>query len=224
MPKSVMTPVFALLVSFLAIDVVTLVAPFFAYRYTDGVWGSAERMEFLAKAMASGLAFGLVAAITAERRNHSPWAFLLGHCGFVLALVMAVFDFDLEHPQAAPLAVVAAGFLGCVAVLGLTRQARPQAPPVHGLLKALCVVTGHCGNIWFGIALMGAIAVSVGAGTIIESMYTARAAQHYVYRAPWFGAIFFTAGLSMLSATLRKWPSASSRQAGSRCTRASRSS
>ena len=53
---------------------------------------------------------------------------------------------------------------------------------------------------------MGAIAVSVGAGTIVESAYTARAAQHAVYRAPWFGAIFFTAGLSMLCATFRKWP------------------
>src|SRR5262245_50245002 len=186
MPKHVMTPVFALLVSFLALDVLTLVVPFFVYRYTDNVWGSAERMEFLAKAMASGLAFGFVASVAAERRNRSPWAFLLGHAGFWLALLLALAGWALAHPQAAPLIAVAAGFAGCPHALGLPSRPSPAPPPVTGLLRGLCVLTGHCGNIWFGIALMATIAVSVGAGTIIESMYTARAAQHYVYRSPWF--------------------------------------
>jgi ResB-like family len=207
MPTGVMTPVFALLVTFLALDVVMLVAPYFRFRYTDDPWGSAERMEFLAKAMASALAFGLVASIAAERRNRSPWAFLLGHCGFWLAFVLAGFAWDLSHPRAAPMIVITTGFLGCVAVLLMTRTPGASPPPVAGVLKVLCHVTGACGNIWFGIVLMASIAVAVGFGTIVESMYvTAQVAQHYVYRSAWFGALFFTAGLSMLSATFRKWP------------------
>jgi hypothetical protein len=202
-----MTPVFALLVAFLAFDVLVLVAPYFAYRYTNDAWGSAERMEFLAKAMASALAFGLVSAIAAERRNRSPWAFLLGHCGYWLALALAAKGWDVDHPRAAPMLVISAGFAGCVLVILFTRAPREAPPRVDGALRAICRLTGLCGNIWFGIALMAAIAFSVGVGTIIESMYvTAQVAQHYVYRAAWFGAIFFTAGLSMLSATLRKWP------------------
>src|SRR5262245_48512903 len=153
MPKHVMTPVFALLVSFLALDVLTIVVPFFVFRFTDNVWGSPERMEFLAKAMASGLAFGLVASVAAERRNHSPWGFLLGHAGFWLAVLLALVNFDLEHPQAAPLIVVLTGFVGCILVLVMTSRRAREPRPVRGLLRALCTLTGHCGNIWFGIAL-----------------------------------------------------------------------
>lgn len=206
MQKHVMTPVFALLVAFLALDVLSIVAPFFTFRFTENPWGSPERMSFLAKSMASALAFGFVAAVAAERKNRSPWAFLAGHASFWLALVLALTGFDTKEPRGAPLAVVLAGFAGCILVLWFTRTPRPEPPPVRGLLRGLCMLTGRCGNIWFGITLMGAIAISVGAGTILESMYTARAAQHYVYRAAWFGAIFFTGGLSMLSATFRKWP------------------
>jgi hypothetical protein len=206
MPKGVMSPVFALLVLFLAIDTVILTAPYYAFRFTDDPWGSAERMEFLAKAMASALAFGFVASLAAERRNYSPWAFLAGHAGFWLAVLLAALDWDLDHGRAAPLLAVAAGFLGCIAVAALTSKPRGSPPPVRGLLLAACRLTGACGNIWFGIALMTAIVAVVGAGTLIETKYSARAAQFLVYRSAWFGAIFFTAGLSMLSATFRKWP------------------
>ena len=148
-----------------------------------------------------------MASIAAERRNRSPWAFLLGHAGFWVALALAAADWDVEPP---PRRAAARRLRG---VPRLHRDAArdghspaPRRRPSRRPLRAICWLTGACGNIWFGITLMGAIAVSVGAGTIVESTYTARAAQHAVYRAPWFGAIFFTAGLSMLCATFRKWP------------------
>src|SRR5436190_12776849 len=97
MPKGVMSPVFALLIAFLALDTLILVGPYYAFRFTEDPWGSAERMEYLAKAMASALAFGFVASLAAERRNHSPWAFLLGHAGFWLALGFAAAGWDLDH-------------------------------------------------------------------------------------------------------------------------------
>jgi hypothetical protein len=206
MPKGVMSPVFALLVAFLALDVVLLVSPYYVYRFTDNLWGSAERMEFLAKAMAAALTFGFLASIAAERRNHSPWAFLLGHAGFWVALSLAAAGYDVEHARAAALWSLGAGFLGCVIVVLMTATPRAAPPPVRGLLLALCRVTGACGNIWFGIALMAAIALTVGTGTMVESVYNAQVAQYVIYRSPWFGALFFTAGLSMLSATFRKYP------------------
>src|SRR5687768_17080305 len=83
--KGHMTPCFALLTLFLVVDVAFLVVPFHLFRFTDDPWGSASRMGFLARAMASALAFGLVAAIAAERRNHSQWFFAIGHLAFPVA-------------------------------------------------------------------------------------------------------------------------------------------
>ena len=70
-------------------DVACLVVPFYTARFSDSPWGSADRMAFLARAMAASLAFGLVTSIAAERRNHSNWHFLLGHIVFPFALLLA---------------------------------------------------------------------------------------------------------------------------------------
>ena len=87
-PKGHMAPCFALLALFLVLDVASFVIPFYASRFSDSPWGSPDRAGFLARAMASALAFGFVAAVAAERRNHSAWWFLLGHAGFPLALAL----------------------------------------------------------------------------------------------------------------------------------------
>ncbi|MBX7106560.1 MAG: hypothetical protein K1X57_20965, partial [Gemmataceae bacterium] len=217
-PKGHMTPCFGLLTFFLMVDVACLVVPFYSARFSDSPWGSAERMAFLARAMAASLAFGLVTAIAAERRNHSTWHFLLGHLGFPVALVLATLGFDQAKagvtlpiwnptgPAGANLLVVISAFAGALVSLGLTRFARSEMPPMGRGLKAVCRLMFQIGNLWFGIALMLVIGSTVAAGTFVENSYGTKAAQYLIYRSPWFGAVFFTGGMSMLCATFRKYP------------------
>jgi hypothetical protein len=217
-PKGHMTPSLALLATFLAIDVASFVIPFYVSPFTESPWGSADRMEFLARGMASALAFGFFAAVAAERRNHSSWWFLLGHAGFPLALVFAIAGFDAgapnvqrhfldpREPTGATALVIAAGFLGTVVTLIATRRSKPTLVPMNAPLSAISRLLFRWGNIWLGIVLMVGIAATVAAGTLLENRYGAKGAQYLVYRSPWFGAIFFTGGMTMLCATFRKYP------------------
>jgi hypothetical protein len=213
-----MIPCFALLLLFLVIDTASFVIPFYASRFGDGPWGTPDRMAFLTRAMASALAFGFLAAVAADRRNHSGWWFLVGHAGFPLALVLAIAGWDLppsraqaeafalRGPFGAMLMVITTGFLGTVLTFVLTRRARPALAPPARAMSGTCRLMFNWGNIWFGISLMAAIGVSVAVGTLLENRFGAKGAQFLVYRSPWFGAIFFAGGISMLCATFRKYP------------------
>src|SRR6188472_1540380 len=136
--------------------------PFFLARFADSAWGSPDRMAFLARAMASALAFGFLAAVTAERRGHSSWWFLAGHAGFPLALVFAIAGMDLRKPGPDPglfdprgpagaaAIVIAAGFFGTAATLVATRRARPEPAPMTSLQARICRLMHHWGNICSG--------------------------------------------------------------------------
>jgi ResB-like family len=216
-PKGHMLPCFGLLTFLLVLDVAALVIPFYITRFSDNPWGGPDRMEFLARAMASALAFGFVAAVAADRRNHSGWWFLLGHAGFPLAIVAAFLGwdqptarpkgpFDPTGPTGAMAAVIAAGFLGTCLTLFLTRKAREAPAPLDPKMGRICRLMSRWGNIWFGMTMMFAIGVAVATGTFLENRYGAKGAQYLVYRSPWFGAIFFAGGVAMLCATFRKYP------------------
>lgn len=206
-PRGRLHPSFALLLFFLSVDVAALLfLPYFATRWTDSPWASADRLAYLGKAIAGGLAFGLVASISAERRNRSPWWFLAGHVGVIVAAVAAVADMDRASPFSATLAVVVAGFAG--AVVALFGSAKPSgAPrPLDPLLDAICRLLYSWSNIWFGIVLMAVVAIATQYGSIHENRFNSKAAHFDVYRSWWFGATWFVAGVSMLAATFRKWP------------------
>ncbi len=206
MPKGHMTPCLALLTLILVLDVLLIVGPFYLFRFTDDPWGSPERMGFIARGMASALAFGLVAAIAAERRNHSPWMFLLGHAGFIVTLAAAALGLDRDWPRAASIGSVVTGFAGAVAALLLTSRPKPRLELPGALLRSICRTMHALGNIWFGMVLMTAIAVLLWHGIDVENEFGTKAAQYLVYRSWWFGTIFFTGGVSMLCATFRKYP------------------
>lgn len=206
-PRGRLHPCFALFCAFLTLDVaVLLLVPYFLTRHGDSPWNDPARLGFLGKAIASGLAFGLVASVSAERRGRSPWWFLAGHGGPVAAGLLALAEVDASRPFAATLAVVGVGFLG--AVVALTAAARPLpaprplGPALDGVARAAYAVS----NIWVGIVLMSVVAIAVQYGSIHENLYGAKSAHANVYRSLWFGATWFVAGLSMLAATFRKWP------------------
>ena len=108
-PKGHMTPCLAFLAFFLVVDVAACVVPFYLARFTDSPWGSPDRMAFLARAMASALAFGFLAAVAAERRGHSSWWFLAGHAGFPLALAFAIAGLDLPKLGPEPASSIRGG-------------------------------------------------------------------------------------------------------------------
>jgi hypothetical protein len=200
-------PCFALFCAFMTLDVALLLyVPYFAARFTDSPWSAADRMGFLGKAIASGLAFGLVASISAERRNRSPWWFIAGHLGVFVAAAAAFSGFDRSSPFAATLAVVSAGFLGSVVALFATQRPADLPPKADPALSAIMRLMYAVSNVKFGIVLMAIVAVAVQYGSIHENRYNSKSAHFEVYRSWWFGSTWFLAGLSMLAATFRKWP------------------
>ena len=206
-PRGRLHPSFALFLFFLTVDVAALLfLPYFATRWTDSPWATADRLAFLGKAIAGGLAFGLVASISAERRNRSPWWFLAGHFGVIVAAVAALADFDRASPFSATLAVVVAGFIGAVGALFGSSKPADAPKAFDPALDAICRLLYAWSNIWFGILLMAVVAIATQYGSIHENRFNSKAAHFDVYRSWWFGATWFVAGVSMLAATFRKWP------------------
>lgn len=201
-----LSPVFAFLIAFLAIDVAFIVVPWFLDRAEGGPWASPDRVAFLAKTMATSLAFGLVGALGAESRGRTPWWFLAGHAGWCVALGLAIAGTDARHPTESMLAAIATGFAGTMVALWAsgTPSATPWMP--GPATRAVGRVTHAIGNLWFGIGLLVALTAISAYGTFYEESYGTKAVQHAVYRSWWFGGLFFVTGLSMLAATFRKWP------------------
>ncbi|HYC77739.1 MAG TPA: cytochrome c biogenesis protein ResB [Planctomycetota bacterium] len=200
-----MHPCFALFMAFLAVDVVAfLYLPYASQIDADGPWARSGRLGFLGLAVASALAFGLTASVTAERRNRSPWWFVAGHFGPVVAVLCAALD--LDRTWGASAAVIAAGFIGVMVAIVACATPLPAPRPIDPLLLGLGRITARAGNIWLGITLMIFLAVATWYGAIVENIYNAKTAHFTVYRTPWFGATWFLGGFSMLAATFRKWP------------------
>jgi hypothetical protein len=210
-------PRYALLLLFLVVDAVLVVGPFYALRYADGPHGTPERAAFLAAAAGAALLFGFVAAARAEGRGRAPWFFLLGHVGLPVAFAAAAAGADRAAPVvlgawrfvAADVALfccAATSLCGAALAAFLTRGS-PRVPAAPGrATAAICRAAAGFGDLRVGIALMVAIALVIAGGTLVEDRFGAKAAQALVYRAPWFGALFFAGGVSMLCATFRKSP------------------
>jgi hypothetical protein len=206
-PRGGVHPCFTLLIVLGTLDCAALLfLPYIFGRDGDSPWASAPRAAFLGKAIASGLAFGLTASISADRRNRSPWWFLAGHVGVLLAAVLSAIGQDLSSPFGSSLAVVAAGFVGSAFALVTAAKPKEAPAPLDPLLLGLCRLVHATSNVKFGVALMAIVAIAVQFGSIHENRFNSRAAHHDVYRSWWFVSLWFVAGISMLSATFRKWP------------------
>ena len=229
-PPREMTPVFSVFMTALFFDaVVMLFLPYILTAYSDSPWGEVPRIAFLAVSMWSGLIFGLLASVVAERRGHTPWWFLAGHLGTFAALPLAANGMAEENSLMAKLIVFGLGMGGTLACFAVVRNyapdggnpalaSNPYAPPAAPagatrvayrpgpLTRALGRMWHACGNIWFGISLLIAIAVAWHWGTWWEDWYGHKAAMTMFYNAWWYGLIQLAFTASLISATLRKYP------------------
>lgn len=217
--RGVMAPVFTVLMTVGFLDVVLLLlVPFSLTRYTESPWSSSGRLGFLALAVGAGILFGIITAVAADRRNRSPWWFLAGHAGTFAAPLMAAIDWDhgiplaaswgMEGPGSARMLVLllcAVGSLVAFTVFSLT-PVREHPPPPGPLLRGLGRFFHGAGNIYLGISLLILLVAGLFYGTFVENDYSHRAAKYLVYTAPWFGTLLLAFSVSLISATLRKYP------------------
>lgn len=206
-PKE-MTPVFTVLMTMVTVDFLLLICLPFAIAYgTDSPWGDTPRLEFLGLAMLSATVYGVCASVLAEQRNHSAWWYLAGHIGAFAAPVFVAMGMVEDHWLTARLLVFGIGMIGTIATI-LIVQAYPRESTGEPapMTRALGRMWHACGNIWFGIALLIVLAAAWHAGTWWEDRYGHRSAQTVFYGAWWFGALMLVFTLSIISATLRKYP------------------
>lgn len=205
-PKE-MTPVFTVLMTVLFLDVpLILLLPFLIAAHTDSPWGDVPRVGFLGLSVWSGIVFGTLASVVAERRNHSAWWFLAGHLGAVAAIPLAAAGMAETAPLTARLIVFGVGMAGTLAAFVIV-QAYPRGPSEPGpLTHALGRMWHAAGNIWFGITLMIILAAAWHQGTWWENAYGHKSAGHVFYSSWWYGLLQLTFSSALISATLRKYP------------------
>lgn len=201
-------PVFTVLLTVLAFDVLfLLMLPYLLTAGTDSPWASSGHLSFLGAAVLSGMVFGTLAAVVADRRNQSPWWFLAGHAGAFISPVVAAAGLVEQSPFSARMIIFAAGLAGTVGAL-LIIQATPgrNRPQPGGLSTALGRFWFQFSNIYLGIALLILFVVALHLGTWWEEKYGSRSAMAVFYTAWWFGGLLLAAAFSMLAATFRKFP------------------
>ena len=205
-PKLHMTPVLTVFMTVLYIDVVALlVVPFLLTTGTDSPWQFGPRLAFLGQAVATGLVFGLLASVIAERRNHTAWWFLAGQVGTFLAPLLALADWDQGF--APRLVVMLSSLVGTVLCMTIVQAfAREHPREWSAPTRATSRFWHACGNIWFGIGLLVLLTSAVAYGPFWENDYGAKSAQHVIYTSWWFGLIFLGFSASLIAATLRKYP------------------
>lgn len=203
-----MTPVFTLLIAFTFLDVLALlVFPFLSTRHTDSLWQDPARLGFLGASILSGLVFGILTAVSAERRNHTPSWFLAGHLGTFLAPLLAEQGMAESSPIAARLLVYGLCAAGCLAALAFFRlRPREHLSEIGPVLQGLGRFFHSSGNIWIGIGLLVLLIIGIFIGGFCETFYGGKAARSLVYTGWPFGILFLLFALSLVSATLRKFP------------------
>ncbi len=200
-----MPPVLAILLLIGAVEILLLVLlPWLLAHGTDSAWVQSERLAHLALAVLGSTVFGAIAGITAERRGNSPWWALLGHAGSVVAPLVAAFGLVESSPLAARLAPAMAGTLGALMPLAWKAPATAWEPGPG--TRTLARLAHAAGNIWLGISLLALLAAAIWWGSWVENAFGHKAAMAMIYTSGWLGFVFFAFTVSLVAATLRKYP------------------
>jgi len=203
--QGAMPPLLAILLAIGALEVLLLVLlPWLLAHGTDSLWVQSERLAHLALAVLGSTVFGALAGVSAERRGHSPWWALLGHVGSALAPCLAAFGLVETSPLVARLAPAMAGTLGALLPLAWKAPEKPWEPG-RGT-QELSRVAYALGNIWLGISLLAVLAGAIWWGSWVENAYGHKAAMAMIYTSGWLGFVFFAFTVSLVAATLRKYP------------------
>lgn len=179
--------------------------PYLLNRNADSPWSEPQRILLWSTITFASTVHGLMAYLTAHRRGFGPWVFFaVAAPGLVLAYV-----FDLVGLSPAWGAVLLpASWL----VLALIAGKRPLTAPVrpNGFFLALDRLAFVTGNLWFGIAQIVAILVTLVAATLYESKVGGtlgnEAAYARYYNSSWFGTLCLLFFVTLYCATMRKWP------------------
>ena len=207
-PRGTMPPAFAVLLTVAILDVVlVLLVPFLLNRDSLNPWLVTDILAFRGFAVLCGLVFGTVAAVVADRANHTPWWFLAGQAGTFAAPVLASTEMVTQSPALASGIVAGLCAAGALATIFLLRGRAASTPPIQGpLTLGVCRFFHAAGNIWFGLTLLVLLVVALFWGTWWETWYGMKSVHHVFYTSWWFGLLFLTFAVSLVSATLRKYP------------------
>ncbi len=169
-------------------------------------WQEGGNLGFLSMASIMGVAGGVFLCLSALRFGASSWWFLIGHAGAFVAPFVAPAGL-IGFPVSSSIVIVTATTLLAV-VAGFCFLPRSTGSGVQD--DAILRVFGrafYClGDIKLGITLMIALVVALFWGTWWESWYGLKSAHHVFYTSWWFGLLLLGFGVSLVSATLRKFP------------------
>lgn len=204
-PRGEMPHLFAVLMSIAAVELLLLVLiPWLLAHGTDSTWVGSERLAFLGLSVLSGLVFGTLGGILAERRDDTPWWALAGQTGVCAAPIIAAAGMVENQPLIARLLVAALGTAGAI---GATLPARSaQAWTAGRFTHALARACFAIGNIWLGISWLALLTAAIFWGSWVETAYGHKAAMATIYTSGWIGFLFFAFLMSLVAATLRKYP------------------
>lgn len=200
-----MPHLFAVLMSIAATELLLLVlVPWLFVHGTDSLWVSSERLSYLGLSVLSGLVFGTLGGVFAERRGDSPWWALAGQTGVLAAPIFAATNMVENQPFMARVLVAALGTAGAI---GASLPSKGSAAWTAGrVTHALARMCHAIGNIWLGISWLVLLTASIFWGSWVETIYGHKAAMATIYASGWIGFIFFAFLLSLVAATLRKYP------------------
>ena len=207
-PARHLFPLFGVFMTVLALDVFLLIMlPYMMATGTDSEWATSGRLSFLGASVLSGLVFGTLAGVVADRRGHSPWWFLAGHLGTFASPLLALSGMLDQGTLMPRLVVFGVGLAGTLAAF-FSVQSSPQTGegPLSPLTRRLSRFWFSFSNIYLGIALLVIFVIALHLGTWWEELYGARSARTRFYTAWWFGALLLLSAFSMIAATFRKYP------------------
>ncbi len=207
-PRGIMAPVFTVFLWCSVLSVLVFVAtPYLSTRYSDSPWQTPERLAFLGQAVLAATVFGLLVAVTADRRGRSAWWYLAGVAAPLTAMLTIQLGWDSSRPLLAKILSFGAGASAAiVAQAFIVRSPAVASPRLSGALRAMGRIAHAAGNIWFGIALLVVMIAGLMYGGFYESAYGAKAARAAIYTGMPFGLLFIAFTISLVAATLRKYP------------------